>query len=128
MLTILPIILSLAGLYHAALLPNTGNEMGDRDYDSIAQLNSAEGTIPNQYVVTLREGTSDSTMQSLVNQVENKGAHIIHIYDQSLSGFSFVTSDTGVANEIVNFLREKPQVESVIPDHEISYELSGLPN
>ena len=128
MLTILPIILSLAGLYQAALLPNTGNEMRITDYDSIAQLNSAESTIPNQYVVTLREGTSESTMQSLVNQVENKGAHIIHIYDQSLSGFSFVTSDTGVANEIVNFLKEKPQVESIIPDHEISNELSGLPN
>ena len=128
MLIILPIILSLAGLYQAALLPNTGNEMGITDHDSIVQLNSAESTIPNQYVVTLREGTSESTMQSLVNQVENKGAHIIHIYDQSLSGFSFVTSDTGVANEIVNFLKEKPQVESVIPDHEISNELSGLPN
>ena len=128
MLTILPIILSLAGLYQAALLPNTGNEMRNTDHDSIGQLNSAEGTIPNQYVVTLREGTSESTMQSLVNQVEDKGAHIIHIYDQSLSGFSFVASDTNMANEIVNFLKENPQVESVIPDHEISYELSGLPN
>ena len=91
-------------------------------------MNSTESTIPNQYVVTLREGTSESTMQSLVNQVEDKGAHIIHIYDQSLSGFSFVTSDTSMAIELVNFLKENPQVESVIPDHEISYELSGLPN
>ena len=55
MLTILPIILSLAGLYQAALLPNTGNEMRITDHDSIVQLNSAESTIPNQYVVTLRE-------------------------------------------------------------------------
>ena len=128
MLMILPIILSLAGLYHAALLPNTGNEIGERDYDSIAQLNSAEGTIPNQYVVSLREGTSESTVQSLVTQVEDKGAHIIHIYDQSLSGFSFVASDTNMTNEIVNFLKEKPQVESITPDHKISNELSGLPN
>jgi hypothetical protein len=124
----LSILLYLGGIYQVAFPPSTGNEVIGVDRDSLGQMNSAENTIPNQYVVTLREDTSKYAMQSLVNQVQNKGAQIIGIYDQSLNGFSFVTPDADMANEIVSFLRESPQVESVIPDHELSIQSSDLPN
>ena len=120
MLVILSIFLYLGGLYQFALPVSTGHEIRGVDPDPLGQMNSTQNVIPNQYVVTLREDTSESAMRSLVDEVQNKGAQIIGVYDQSLMGFSFVASDANMANEIVNFLSINPQVESVIPDRELS--------
>jgi len=120
LLAILSIILYLGGLYQFALPVSSGHEIRGVDPDSLGQTNSTESTIPNQYVVTLRKDISGSAMQSLVDEVQSKGAQIIGTYDQAFTGFSFVTQDANMANEIVNFLRDNPQVESVIPDRELS--------
>ena len=120
MLVILPILLCLGGLYQLALPVSTGHEIRGVDPDSLGQMNSTESIIPNQYVVTLHQDTSSGVMQSLVNEVQSKGAQIIGTYDQAFTGFSFVTQDANLASEIVNFLKDNPQVESVIPDRELS--------
>jgi malate/lactate dehydrogenase len=116
----LSILLYLGTLYQFALPVSAENEIRGVDPDSLGQMNSTDSTIPNQYVVSLRDDTSGSAMQSLIDEVQNKGAQIIGIYDQSFTGFSFVTHDAKIAEEIVNFLGDNPQVESVIPDRELS--------
>ena len=111
------------------MLPaDPGKEIIGVDPDPQTQLSPSESIIPNQYVVTLRQDTSESSMQSLINQVQDKGAQIIGIYEKALTGFSFVTSDAKIANDIISFLRDTPQVESVIPDRKLSIQSSGLPN
>ena len=120
MLVILSILLYLGALYQFAMPVSTGHEIRGVDPDSLGQINSTDSTIPNQYVVTLRDDTSESAMRSLVDEVKDRGAQIIGIYDQSLTGFSFVAPDANMGNEIVSFLRDSPQVESVIPDRELS--------
>jgi hypothetical protein len=120
LLAIISIILYLGGLYQLALPVGTGHEIRGVDPDSLDQINSTNSIIPNQYVVTLRQDTSTSAIQSLVDEVQSKGAQIIGTYDQAFTGFSFLTPDANMANEIVNLLRDNPQVESIEPDRELS--------
>ena len=120
MLVIISIILYLGGLYQLTLPVGTGHEITGVDPDSLGQINSTNSIIPNQFVVTLRQDISSSAMQSLVDEVQSKGAQIIGTYDQAFTGFSFLTPDANMGNEIVNLLRDNPQVESIEPDRELS--------
>ena len=127
LLAILLALLYLGSPYQFAFPVSIGNEDRGMNPDLVGQMNSAERIIPNQFVVTLHDGTSESAMRSLVDQVQNKGAHIVATYYQSLTGFSFVTPDAEMANEIVNFLSDKSQVESITPDRELSIQSSDSP-
>jgi hypothetical protein len=120
LLAVISIILYLGGLYQLALPVGTGNEIRGIDPDSLGQVKPTNNIIPNQYVVTLRDDISNNAMRSLVDEVQSKGAQIIGTYDQAFTGFSFLTPDSNMANEIVNLLKDNPQVESIEADRELS--------
>jgi hypothetical protein len=77
-------------------------------------------TIPNQYIVILQETADNNAIQSLINDLENKGAQIVARYDELFKGFSFKTPDNQTSENITSFLQQNPQVKSLTQDREAS--------
>ena len=66
-------------------------------------------TIPNQCIVMLQDNATGNAIQSLIYDLENKGAQIIARYDELFKGFSFKTPDNQTAENITSFLQRNPQ-------------------
>lgn len=77
-------------------------------------------TIPNQYIVMLEDNATDNVIQTLINDLENKGAQIVARYDELFNGLSFKTPDNQTAENITSFLQQNPQVKSLTQDREAS--------
>lgn len=82
--------------------------------------NGSMQVIPNQYLVMLQNDTTDSDMQAVIDELENRGAQIVGRYDELFQGFSFKTQDNQTAKQIVDFLETNPKVQSLTPDRTAS--------
>ncbi len=68
----------------------------------------------------LQNNATDSDLQAVINELENRGAQIIGRYDELFQGFAFKTQDNQTAKKIVDFLNDNPQVQSLTPDRTAS--------
>ena len=64
-----------------------------------------------KYIVTLKEGTAKSTLDSLIQLVGELGGKVEHVYDTLLTGFSAVLSERAL-----DAVRQSPDVEAVEQD------------
>jgi hypothetical protein len=95
-------------------------DFGSTNNSEVVISNGSMQSIPNQYVVMLQNNTTDTDMQALINELEDRGAQIIGRYDELFQGFSFKTQDNQTAKKIVDFLETNPQVQSLTPDRKVS--------
>jgi hypothetical protein len=96
------------------------SDLGSVNNSEIVSSNGAMEVIPNQYIVMLQNNATDSDLQAVINELENRGAQIIGRYDELFQGFAFKTQDNQTAKKIVDFLNDNPQVQSLTPDRTAS--------
>jgi hypothetical protein len=88
--------------------------------DSEVVMSNGSMQVPNQYIIIMQNSSTDSNMQALINELENRGAQIIGRYDELFQGFAFKTQDNQTAKKIIEFLETNPQVQSLTPDRTAS--------
>lgn len=86
-----------------------------RNITEIGNVTSGEA-IPLQQIVTLRNSTSDSVFNDVINEVKSKGGEIIYSYKELLNAFAFRAPNDQILTDIVTDLRNNPSVESITTD------------
>lgn len=72
--------------------------------------------IPLQQIVTLKNSSSDTAFNDIVNEVKNKGGEIIYNYKDILNAFAFRAPNDQVLTDIVTDLKNNASVASVTTD------------
>jgi hypothetical protein len=67
------------------------------------------------FIVTLKNQTSSADLDDLVKSVEEKGAKVTHVYNQSLNGFS-VQIPADKKTEIMYALVADVRIDNIEPD------------
>jgi subtilisin len=91
-------------------------------------------TIPNQYIVLLKEDEItntttglESVLQSLLTEVENLGADVPYVYKYASMGFAIKASNNQTLTEALNIIRMNPHVEFILQDQYIPFRSQRLP-
>lgn len=94
------------------------NTTGIKNITEISNVTAGE-EIPLQQIVTLKSSAPDSAFNDLINEVNRKGAEVVHTYKELLNAFAFRAPNDQVLTDIVSQLKNNPFVESVTPDKSV---------
>ena len=78
------------------------------------------GTVPNQWIVTLVEGSSPRAVAA--DHASEHAAVVLHVYEHALSGYAARMSETAAARVAAD-----PRVASVEPDREVAIAAQPVP-
>jgi hypothetical protein len=98
---------------------STGNESQNAaQIKNITEISNATSGEPIrlQQIVTLKNSTSETVFNDIVNEVKNKGGEIIYSYKELLNAFAFRAPNDQILTDIVTGLKNNASVASVTTD------------